>query len=299
MTEKEKIDELKREFNNIEVPDEVNFIVREAILRSKKNVKGERFFNMIRKTGIAAAVLFAGFIVSVNSIPAMAKSLLDMPFVGPFVKVFVFTDYKTEENGFEANISVPNIAGFENKQLENELNEKFIKEGQKLYDDFLRKMEEIKSNTNDGHYSVNSGYEVCADNEDVFSIIVYNTSVMASSATEYKAYTVDKKNNSVVTLESLFKDKSYINIISENIKEQMKEQMKADENKIYFIYDETASDDYFKQIKAEQNFYIDNKGKLVIMFNDYEVAPGYMGAPKFEIPTDILDNILLDRELIK
>ena len=35
------------------------------------------------------------------------------------------------------------------------------------------------------------------------------------------------------------------------------------------------------------------------MFNDYEVAPGYMGAPKFEIPTDILDNILLDRELIK
>lgn len=125
---------------------------------------------MIRKTGIAAAVLFAGFIVSVNSIPAMAKSLLDMAFVGPFVKVFVFTDYKTEENGFEANISVPNIAGFENKQLENELNEKFIKEGQKLYDDFLRKMEEIKSNTNDGHYSVNSGYEVCADNEDVFSI---------------------------------------------------------------------------------------------------------------------------------
>ena len=101
-------------------------------------------------------------------------------------------------------------------------------------------MEEIKSNTNDGHYSVNSGYEVCADNEDVFSIIVYKTSVMASSATEYKAYTVDKKNNSVVTLESLFKDKSYINIISENIKEQMKEQMKADENKIYFIYDETA-----------------------------------------------------------
>lgn len=36
MTEKEKIDELKREFNNIEGPDEVNFIVREAILRSKK-----------------------------------------------------------------------------------------------------------------------------------------------------------------------------------------------------------------------------------------------------------------------
>jgi len=299
MTEKEKIEKLKKEFNSIEVPDEIDFIVKNALQKSKKITRERSFFNMIKKTGIAAAVSFAVFIVSINSIPAMAKSLLNVPFVGSLVKVFVFTDYKLNEDGFEANISVPNISGLEDKQLENKLNEKFIREGQKLYSDFLEQMEKIKSDENGGHYSINSGYEIYTDNEDVFSIGIYDTSVMASSATEYKTYTIDKKNNAVVTLESLFKDKSYVDVISENIKTQMKEQMNADENKSYFIYNETISDDGFKQIKVNQNFYISNAGKLVIMFDDYEVAPGYMGSPKFEIPTDILKNILLDRGLVE
>lgn len=33
-------------------------------------------------------------------------------------------------------------------------------------------------------------------------------------------------------------------------------------------------------------------GKLVIVFDEYEVAPGYMGAVSFEIPTEILKDIL-------
>jgi hypothetical protein len=40
----------------------------------------------------------------------------------------------------------------------------------------------------------------------------------------------------------------------------------------------------FEKIKADQNFYLSSNHKLVISFDKYEVAPGYMGIVEFEIP---------------
>jgi hypothetical protein len=37
----------------------------------------------------------------------------------------------------------------------------------------------------------------------------------------------------------------------------------------------------------------------VISFNKYEVAPGYIGTPKFEIPTEAITDILVGNEYIK
>jgi len=54
----------------------------------------------------------------------------------------------------------------------------------------------------------------------------------------------------------------------------------------------------FKAITAKQQFYISDKGKLVISFDKYEVAPGYMGVVEFEIPTEVLQNILVSNKYI-
>ena len=44
----------------------------------------------------------------------------------------------------EANINVAKVEGLSNKELENELNSKFIEEGQKEYSNFLKEMKELK-----------------------------------------------------------------------------------------------------------------------------------------------------------
>ena len=36
-----------------------------------------------------------------------------------------------------------------------------------------------------------------------------------------------------------------------------------------------------------QNFYINSNGKVVIVFEKYEIAPGYMGIQEFEIDEQI------------
>lgn len=55
----------------------------------------------------------------------------------------------------------------------------------------------------------------------------------------------------------------------------------------------------FETIKEDQNFYITEQGKLVIAFDKYEVAPGYMGLVEFEIPTELLSDVLVSNEYIK
>ena len=49
--------------------------------------------------------------------------------------------------------------------------------------------------------------------------------------------------------------------------------------------------EYLKQFKT---LYFDDKGDLVIVFEKYDVAPGYMGCPEFVIPREVYqDGFLL------
>ncbi len=45
-------------------------------------------------------------------------------------------------------------------------------------------------------------------------------------------------------------------------------------------------------IKEDQNFYFDAGGNLVIVFDEYEVAPGYMGAQEFTVDRALFEGIL-------
>ena len=110
--------------------------------------------------------------------------------------------------------------------------------------------------------------------------------VGASGAESVKYDTIDLDNQVLLTLPGLFKDDGYIDAITANIKEQMTEQMAAAEGVMYFMDED---DPYaFHQIDANQTFYISEDHKLVIVFDEYAVAPGVMGVVEFTIPTGII-----------
>ena len=246
---------------------------------------------------VAATALFT---VGVNSSPVFAASLSNVPVVGSIVKILTFREYTVNEDSYNADIKVPSIQGLENKDLENNLNDKYLTENKKLYEDFMADMEDMKSN-GDGHLGVSSGYVVKTDNDRLLSIGRYVVNTVGSSSTTMKYDTIDKQSEILITLPSLFKNDSYVNIISENIKKQMIEQNKADENKFYWVegIEKDINMDLFEKISKDQNFYINSEGKLVISFDKYEVAPGYMGVVEFVIPTEILSDSLVSNEYIK
>ena len=150
---------------------------------------------------------------------------------------------------------------------------------------------------------VDTGYQIKTDNDSILSIGRYFVNTAGSSSTTFQYDTIDKQKQILITLPSLFKDESYIEIISQNIKEQMLQQIKTDEGKVYWVEggnsEGISSSEFFKAIAKDQSFYITDSGKLMISFNKYDVAPGYMGTPEFEIPTGAIANILVGNEYIK
>lgn len=295
------LQQLKKNYMDVPIPVELDFIVKKSledngvkITNSKANFKGIK----IAAASIVAAT--ALFTVGVNSSPVFAASLSNVPVVGSIVKILTFREYTVNEDSYNADIKVPSIQGLENKDLENNLNDKYLTENKKLYEDFMADMEDMKSN-GDGHLGVSSGYVVKTDNDRLLSIGRYVVNTVGSSSTTMKYDTIDKQSEILITLPSLFKNDSYVNIISENIKKQMIEQNKADENKFYWVegIEKDMNMELFEKISKDQNFYINSEGKLVISFDKYEVAPGYMGVVEFVIPTEILSDSLVSNDYIK
>jgi hypothetical protein len=299
--ESENFNQLIKEYKNVPIPKELDSVVENALIKSglkinKRKSMYRRFAPLAASIAAAVVILTAG----INSSPVFAKTLSEVPVVGSIVKVLTFKKYTVNEDKYKADIKVPEVTGLQNKELERSLNEKYLTENKKLYDQFISDMKNLKE-ADGGHLGINSGYVVKTDTDRILSIGRYVVNTVGSSSTTLKYDTVDKKNEVLITLPSLFKDDRYMGIISQNIKEQMIEQHKLDRDKFYWVkgIEQKSTVELFEQISKNQNFYISSAGKLVISFDKYEVAPGYMGVVEFVIPTEILSDALLSNEYIK
>ena len=288
-----RLEELLAHLNTIEIPDELDQVVAKAI--KKGSASKERMITMkrwFRNTAATAAIVTISFTSAANLSPAFAQSLSDVPVLGSLVRVVSFRQFDYHEDTYDATLEAPIVEGLKNEDLQNSLNAKYLEENKKLYEKFQADVADMKSFEEGGHLGLDSGFEIKTNNDQILSIGHYVVNTVGSSSTTMTYDTLDKQNEILITLPSLFIDDSYITLISENIKAQMKERMAHDDNQVYWI-------DEFNQIDANQAFYITDQGKLMISFDKYTIGPGSMGIQEFEIPTDILQDILVSNTYIK
>ena len=158
-------------------------------------------------------------------------------------------------------------------------------------EELIRQFEDTLSE--EGYHGLHVTQEVVTDNALYYTVKLSVLETEASGYEHNQFYTIDKQTGNVVTLEDLFAEGSdYISVISENIKTQMKEQMAADEGVIYFLDNDDMPEFNFQGITEQTNFYFNEKNELVIAFDEYEVAPGSMGAPEFVIPQEVTAALL-------
>ena len=277
-----KIEDLKQNYNNIEIPDKLNDVVNDA-LNTNRNKKSR-----IAKWSTVAASICV-IIGAVNLSPAFANTLEGIPVIGNIVKIINFKNYRVNKNGYDVSIDVPKIEGLKDKDLEYKLNKKFEAEGKKLYEDYLKDVKDLEELGVEGREYAKSWYEVINENDDVLSLVIYNYYAQGSSSTTRKFYNIDKKNQTVLTLEGMFKGSDYVDVISKNIISQMRERTKKNPDDVYWIDDEM---DIFTKIKKDQGFYINDKNEIVICFDKYEVAPGASGLVEFTIPKEITKQLM-------
>lgn len=288
-----KIGKMKQEYENIQIPKELENKVRKSIMKAKKENRKNKVLNISKWSISLAAAAMLTIVVLANSSQTIAYAMEQIPVIGAITKVVTFRTYEDKTKDFEAKIDVPQIEVEEQEAPIKDSVEKVNKSIEEYTDMLIAQYEaDLKASEGEGNYAMDTSYEVITDNDKMLTIRLNTVVAMGGSNSYSKIYHIDKETDSVITLEDMFKEGSdYKKVISENIISQMKEQMAADENITYF-YDSEVSEWNFKEIKDEQNFYINDQGEIVIVFDKYEVAAGYMGMVEFAIPKDVTADII-------
>lgn len=275
---REPMEMWKEEYDQIPVPQEARDKIEAGIMRARLEKKRSDRMKNMKRTGVTAAALVLTFGIAVNASPVVAQAMDGIPVIGSIARVVTIRNYnESTDNGMMADISVPQIDG--NVAANAEM-DAYAKELIARYE----KEVVAQLGQEEGHYALESSYEVVSDNDKYVSIRTNTVETMASGAEFVKIFTVDKATGQTVSLKDYLNSPEKLEAVSQNIKDQMAAQMAEDEGKVYFTEGEPGG---FTGLTGDENFYLNEAGELVIVFGEYEVAPGYMGTVSFTIPKDV------------
>ena len=138
----------------------------------------------------------------------------------------------------------------------------------------------------EGYLGLDVSSTVVTDSDTWFTLRVDAVETQASGYQFSRFYHIDKTADRTVALGDLFReDADYVTALSEEVRRQMEERMAENVEVSYFPEEFTA-------IGPEQNFYFNTDGDLVLVFDEYTIAPGSMGMPEFTIPSDVYETLL-------
>lgn len=277
-----KLQDLKKEYESIPIPKELNQRIMQTMEENRPK-KQKPSFSPMKYWGASVAAAFLCLVIVTNTSAAAAEFLEKIPVIGSIVKIVSFHSFTEKEEHREATVETPLITGLNEPALEDSLNDQFHQYADSLIAEYKKDIASV-----DGTGSLSSSYEVIADDEHKLVIGIHSVFTQASSYQVNQYYTIDKATGEIITLKDLFQDGAdYITPISEAIIEQMEEEGKKEEVFPYYIA-KNGDMDGFETISPTQSFYLTEENNLVISFNAYEVAPGYMGAVSFTIPNDVI-----------
>ena len=231
-----------------------------------------------RWAGMAAAVL-ALFIAVPNVSPAAAAALAEVPVLGTIVELVTFRSWTYDDGHASADVSVPELDG---SAAAREVSDQVRAYTDQLIAQFQTDCETL----GEGYESLDVTSTVVTDSDSWFTLRVDATETRASGYQFSRFYHIDKITGQAVTLRDLFReDADYVTALSGEVLRQMEERMAADESIIYFP-------EKFTAIDPEQNFYFNEDGELVLVFDEYTIAPGSMGMPEFTIPAEVYGGLL-------
>ena len=233
-----------------------------------------------RWTAWAAAAL-ALFITVPNVSPTAAAAMADIPVLGAIVRVVTFRNYTYDDGYHSADVSVPELAGGAAAQ---EVSDQVRAYTDRLIARFEETCEEELGK--EGYHGLDVTSTVVTDTDEWFTLRVDAVEIQASGYEFSRFYHINKATDQVVTLKDLFReDADYVTVLSDEVRRQMEERMAENTEASYFPEEFTA-------IGPEQNFYFNTDGDLVLVFDEYTIAPGSMGMPEFTIPSDVYETLL-------
>ncbi len=286
-----ELEKSKETYENIVIPKELEGKVQEAIEASRRKREKRLAKNRCRKlyrwaVGIAAAFT-AATTIGLNTSEAFAMEVQKIPVIGELARILTIRSYEKTEGDTQIAAEIPGVdLGEDGQKLSEEVNAQIEKMTAQYESEAVERAEEYKKafletggteeEWAEHDIRIHVWYEIKNQTEDVLSFVVKGTESWTSAYAETRYYNLDLESNEFLTLES-FLGKDYVEKANESIRGQIEERMKKGED--FFDSEEGG----FETIEAEPDFYVNEKGNPVIVFEKYAIAPGAMGEVEFEI----------------
>ena len=245
-------------------------------------VKRHRLRNVL---GIAASLAIISAVLP-NLNRSTAYALQSLPIAGAYFKLVTVRDYTLAEGDRTATVKLGEV------QLETEKG-KSAEQAQKSAEEVNATIQRITEEQiaafreelgSEGFSKLEISTEVVTDNDNWYSVSLTQLSQSADSAENRHYFTIRKRDGKLMTLRDLFAPGSdYRKAVSEEIKRQMREDMAQNPENVYWLDSDSAGNE-FTEISERQSFYINREGKLVICFDEGDVAPMSMGSLQFVMP---------------
>lgn len=283
--------EAKKKYDEIPIPEELAGVVQNAIDYSagrKKKIRKRKTVRIGKRMLTAAAAVVAVFTIGLNTSTAFAESMGELPVIGSIARVLTFRSYEETTEDLSISVDVPSVEMIgEDSGLADALNKEIYARCEEYAQEAIQRAEDYKEafmetgGTEEEwaahNIEIKVWYEIKSQTEQYLSFAVMGAENWVSAYNETRFYNLDASTAETVTLKDLLGD-DYIRIADESIRTQMEERTASGEA-VFFTEEEGG----FTGITEDAKFYINEAGNPVIVFDQYEIAPGSEGMPEFEI----------------
>lgn len=275
--DQKNIQELKGKYMGIRIPEQGLQEMQKRIEAAKKDKRTYKRQKCVRRFCSAAAAALVLFILP-NTSAGLAHAMGSIPILGNLFQVITIREYHYEDETHLITAQIPQVAA--NGEDMEKLNVEMTQYVERL-------LQEFKSNmVADVYQALEIDYTVVTDTEQWFTLEICAVETDASGYEFRKYYHIDKNADKIMDIMDLLQnDEDRIQAVSEEISRQMQSQI-AEDTAFYYLKNQEELDG-FEVISEEQNYYFNSEGQLVIVFDEYDVAPGSEGCPEFVIADEV------------
>lgn len=287
----ESWEQAKARYEAVPIPDELSATVQAAIRMGSRQSKRRRRWLRGGLAGLAACLCFC---VLVNSTPAFAAAVADIPVLGALARVVSVEQYLVQDEYQYIRVDIPALENTGNTELEQRINTEI----RTRIDQVLEEAEIRAKETQEAYVAtggseadfipvdVTVDYEIKRSDERYLSFLLTVCEVRANAYTQLYAYNIDLTTGKQLTLPDLL-GPDYQSIIKDTVLAEIDRRTAADPDQMYFVgaaAEEGDTDWAPDPFENDPHFYLNSDGQLVVVYEKYTIAPGYMGEPEFVIP---------------
>lgn len=274
----------KERYDRTEIPQELSGRVLQEVGRAGRRRRKLLFFRRARMTAASAAAAALVFATALNTSTTFAETMGNLPVIGAVARVLTFRSYDEASEDWNISVEIPSVEMISEDfgGLEQSVNEEILSlceeyvQGAKMRAEEYRQAFLETGGTQEEWEAhdirIRVWYEVKSQTDEYLSLAIMRTENWNSANNQTRYYNFDLKTGKLVSLEDLL-GAGYREMADRQIRSQMEER-KA-QGAVYF--------DEFEGVGENTEFYLNEAGNPVIVFETYEIAPGSEGRQEFEI----------------